>query len=100
MRHLTIAATCLLLAATCHAHTRTYSSSTYSSYSTQGAALRTTKAGVPQWAQTPHAYALGTYSNTLPAPHGVSTARSTHVQALRTCNPFAGVSATHALAGC
>ena len=80
---------------------RTYGSSTYSSYSTQGAALRTTRAGLAHWAATPHAYTLGTYhSASTTVAHATSALRSSHIQALQHCNPFAHASATAPLATC
>ena len=65
-----------------------------------GAALRTVPTAAVQWAARPVPYALGTYATRPPAPHGHSTLRQQHVQALAHCNPFAGVRATAPLPLC
>jgi hypothetical protein len=102
MQRAAIALLCIALATSAHARgVRTYSSSTYSSYSTQGAALRTTRAGLVKWAAAPTGYTLGTYHSAAPSTaHGVSPARQQHIHNLRTCNPFANVTATAPLAPC
>lgn len=70
-------------------------------WTTQGPALRTTRAAASGWAQRPSAYTLGAYHNASSSPgHGASALRTTHAARLRTCNPFAHVSATQPLAPC
>lgn len=70
-------------------------------YTTQGAALRTTHVAQPHFADTPVPYALGTYHQSAAAPlHGHSATRLRHINALRDCNPFANVSAVRPLTPC
>ena len=72
----------------------------YTAHTPQGPGLRTVPTTATQWAAVPLPHALGTYRSAPPAPHGTSPLRAQHVQALRTCNPFAGVQAAAPLPLC
>lgn len=104
MHRATLMLAAALCAAPAHAghasHPYGHHASPYTVATPQGPGLRTVPTTATQWAAVPLPHALGTYRSAPPAPHGTSPLRAQHVQALRTCNPFAGVQAAAPLPLC